>query len=167
MISVQLRDGPALNIDAHCNNLNQELLHVHPKTFLNDPAQLEIIRFELEEDKDIDKYHWAKQLFKTPWFGHMHMSHRIISPILHHLSTHTAYQKVCKEHFAEYDEVRCAFTLSYLRSHDKYDQILGKDFIYFDYSREDAPELRPLMMRANQIIMYIGLLIYLLKIDLG
>ncbi len=55
-----------------------------------DPASADkdLILRELELDSDPNVYHFARPIFKDEWWGTMHMSFRIASPLLHFITWH-------------------------------------------------------------------------------
>jgi hypothetical protein len=66
----------ALKLEGYVDNFDPE------------KADKDYIREELKKDSDANVYHFARPIFKDEWWGTMHMSFRIVSPIIHFISWH-------------------------------------------------------------------------------
>jgi len=67
-----------------------------------------------------------------------------------------------------YDEQMCANTFNFFKGHQSYDEFLGEEIeVYGDYSdRQKAQEPGQQLRLASRVILYAGLLMYMLEITL-
>ena len=116
----------------------QELDKLDPRMINHKEENRKQILELLEQSKNDDYFHYAKEIAKEEWFGRRGNHHTMVwlSPILHWLNSHYPYQDWCKELHPAHDPVRCAFVYQYFKPHDDFDRIMDWDRTYFDYTDE-------------------------------
>lgn len=129
-MSTRLRKDP-VNIDMYCDNKHQQLIDLHPKLI---DQQVEKLSEQLEKAKADDEYFWgAKFLGFEEWWPGRHMNLQLVSPYLHHLSSHYPYEDWCTTNHPTLDKFKCAMVYSYFKKHDDYDRIMDFDRSFFGY----------------------------------
>jgi len=94
----------------------------------------------------------------------------MVSPFLHFLSAHHGYEDLCRAEYPDFNDNeihRCSMVYSYFKRHDDYDRIMDFDRSFFGY--HDDIEQKDPMIKLRLIgkwILYFGLLLYLLEIQI-
>ena len=175
-IRTQVKSGRPVNIDFYCDNVGQELVDLHPIQILKHPESSQKIENGLKKFKDIE--HMKNYSHIGPLMGHRslwkdiawwpdrHMDLNFISPFVHQIVYHYAYEQSCRENHPEYADVfKCAREYSFLKKHDDYDRIMDFDRSYFGHHSKYWTE-QPLWILRDiaKHILYIGLFLHMLKI---
>ena len=174
-ITTQVKKGRPINIDHYCDNIGHELIDMHPSYIHKHPESSAKIRNALAKLNDTDfmkNYSYVGPLMghrsfwgSQAWWPDRWMDLNYISPFIHQLTTHVAYEKLCLEHHAEYDKFKCARVYAFLKKHDDFDRIMDFDRSFFGY-HDWVWTQQPLWILRNiaKVILYIGLVIHFLKI---
>lgn len=106
---------------------------------------------------------WREQT----WWPDRHMDLNFISPFLHQVSTHYAYEQWCQDNHPEYDTFKCARVYGLLKKHDDFDRIMDFDRSYFGY-HDNYWTKQPLWILRGiaKNILYVGILLHLLKVKI-
>lgn len=151
---------------------------MHPFSILRDPQTHERLQRALDRYQD-DTFR-SMWFFGAPLVGHgtfwssydwwpdSHLDVKRVSPFLHFVSNHYAYRDWCAAMHADVDVEYCTMVYSYFKQHDDYDRIMDFDKSFFGYF-DDQLEKAPLyfMRDAARYLLYLGLLLYMLKVRLG
>ena len=129
--------------------------------------QAEIKKHTVDEK---DEYHYLSRLMDKTWWPDRFMDLQLVSPFLHFLSAHYPYEEVCRQEHPEFDDTaifRCAMDHSYFKRHDDYDRIMDFDRSFFGY-HDDWEQKAPMiyLRRIGRGILYLGLLLHLLRIQI-
>lgn len=130
---------------------------------------MEKISEHLEKANANDEYFWgAKFLGFEEWWPGRHMNLQLVSPYLHHLSSHYPYEDWCTVNHPTLDKFKCAMVYSYFKKHDDYDRIMDFDRSFFGY-HDDVEQKQPMIILRNtaKYILYFGLFLHLLQIRLN
>ena len=113
-------------------------------------------------------YHYVWQLFvKHEWFPDRFMNLNLVSPPLHWLSTHYAYQELCEKKHPDVDTFKCAMDYSLLKKHDDFDRVMDCDRSYFGHHDPDETIAPLWILRSTaRKILYLGLFCSMLGIKI-
>jgi len=95
------------------------------------------------------------------------MDLQYVSPFLHFVGNHHAYRQICEEFHPDLEAGQCATVYAYFKNHDDYDRVLDFDRTFFGYFDEELQRWPLDALRVlSRVILYVGLLLYLLGIEL-
>jgi hypothetical protein len=107
-----------LAIDSFCNDQWMSLQNIHPDLIKNNTEFQEQVLRDLKRFAHEDQYHYLQHINHTYW---QQLAPKRVSPVLHILSSHHAYQDMCKELHPGIDAHRCALVYAFALKHDDYD----------------------------------------------
>jgi hypothetical protein len=93
---------------------------------------------------------------------------KFFSPITAFATHFEAYEEWCKEHHQDSDPIKCAVVYFFQKDSANYDEIIGQSEVLFnDYTdKEKALEPNKLLSRVSKTLLYLGLLLSLLEINI-
>lgn len=155
-----------LRIDEYCDNKWQELDKLDPRLIYEHEESMAEINKELRL-KSSSQFHFFNKVLNEVWQGSEHHSIRIASPLVRLVSSHFPYEDWCRDKHPDVDPTICASVYFFLKPQRDYDRIMDWDRTYFDYTDERSTRNVMIYQRLiSRWILYIGLLFYLLRIQI-
>lgn len=148
------------NIRYYCDQ--QELENIHPAKILANETQMARLRNDLHIYNDRMTFHplqehWYNRNVFVRWINFCYFQHQLVSPIAWYMASHYRYREFCEEHFPEYEARKCSVAVFHSKKHHWWDVNLNVEYER-DYKVGD--------LGMSRKFLYLGLLLYLLKIKM-